>query len=82
METATSACAGFDDSFLALRSRFRHSFRRDHTIDLCRVKSRIVGERPWYVLVDVNHVALDAVMAFAFGKNFDHSMTRLTITAI
>lgn len=51
-------------------------------IDLWRVKSRIAGKRPWYAAEDVNHVALDAVMAFAFGQNFDHSMTRPTITAI
>lgn len=51
-------------------------------IDLWRSKSRIAGGRPWAASDDINHVALDAVMAFSFGGDFNHSMTRPNFDAI
>lgn len=51
-------------------------------IELWRAKSRIADGRPWAGNDDINHVALDAVMAFSFGGDFKHSMTRPNLDAI
>lgn len=51
-------------------------------IELWRAKSRIADGRPWAGNDDINHVALDAVMAFAFGEDFKHSMTRPNLDAV
>lgn len=51
-------------------------------IDMWRAKSRIANGRPWAGNDDINHVALDAVMAFSFGADFKHSMTRPNLDAI
>ncbi|KAK4223162.1 Trichodiene oxygenase [Podospora fimiseda] len=45
-------------------------------VDLWREKARIANGRPWPAAHDINHVALDAVMGFAFGDSSDHSATR------
>lgn len=47
-------------------------------VDLWRVKSRIAGGRPWAASEDIDHVALDSVLSFAFGEDFGrkHSATR------
>lgn len=44
-------------------------------IDLWREKSRIAEGRPWKADEDVDHVALDAVVAFTFGETFAHHAT-------
>lgn len=47
-------------------------------VDLWRIKSRLAGGRPWAASEDVDHVALDSVLSFAFGEGFGrrHSATR------
>ena len=51
-------------------------------IELWRTKSRIADGRPWTAGEDIDHVALDAVMAFAFGEEFGHSATRPELEAV
>jgi hypothetical protein len=51
-------------------------------IELWRAKSRIADGRPWAGNDDINHVALDVVMAFEFGEDFKHSMTRPNLDAV
>ncbi|KAJ5936912.1 cytochrome P450 monooxygenase [Penicillium verhagenii] len=51
-------------------------------IDLWRAKSRIAQGRPWHAAGDINLMALDAVMAFAFGEKFNHNATKPTFEAI
>ncbi|TGO19738.1 hypothetical protein BPAE_0334g00050 [Botrytis paeoniae] len=51
-------------------------------IDLWCAKSTIADGIPFPANDDINHVALDAVMAFAFGEDFNHSMTRPNFEAI
>ncbi|KAJ8063549.1 hypothetical protein OCU04_007421 [Sclerotinia nivalis] len=51
-------------------------------IDLWRAKSTIADGIPFAANDDINHVALDAVMAFAFGEDFNHGMTRPNLDAV
>jgi len=51
-------------------------------IDLWRAKSSIANGRPWAAGDDINQMALDAVMAFAFGGKFEHSATRPALEVI
>ena len=51
-------------------------------VDLWREKTRIADGRPWAGSYDVNSVALDAAMAFAFGEGFRHSMTGPNLEAV
>ena len=51
-------------------------------IELWRAKNRIAEGRPWSVSEDTNHVALDAMMAFAFGEGFVDSATRSSLEAL
>ena len=51
-------------------------------IELWRAKCRILDGRAWAGNDDMNHVAPDAVMAFAFGEKFKHSMTRPNLDAV
>jgi hypothetical protein len=51
-------------------------------IDLWRAKSRLAAGRPWKAADDINQMALDAVTAFAFGEDFQHSATRPTLDAV
>ena len=51
-------------------------------IHLWREKSRAADGKPWPAADDVNHVALDAVTAFAFGEDSDHSATRPALQAL
>ncbi|KAI1375605.1 cytochrome P450 [Hypoxylon crocopeplum] len=53
-------------------------------VDLWKVKSRIADGRPWPAAEDVDNVALDAVMVFAFGELFGqkHSATRPNLGAV
>lgn len=44
-------------------------------IDMWHAKSHIADGRPWAAGNDVNHMALDAVTAFAFGEGFEHNAT-------
>lgn len=52
-------------------------------IDLWRAKSQIAAGRPFTASEDIDHVALDAVLAFAFGERFGelHSATRPALEA-
>ncbi|KAH6842953.1 cytochrome P450 monooxygenase [Chaetomium sp. MPI-CAGE-AT-0009] len=51
-------------------------------IELWRIKARIAGERPFAANKDIYNFALDAVTAFAFGKDFEHSAVQPSIEAI
>lgn len=51
-------------------------------IELWRNKNRIAHHRPWEAAKDINRVALDAVMSFAFGERFKHSATKAALHAI
>ncbi|KAI3329672.1 cytochrome P450 monooxygenase [Ustulina deusta] len=51
-------------------------------IELWRTKSRIADGRPWKAADDVNQMALDAVTAFAFGEDFEHSATEPALLAV
>ncbi|KAI1120036.1 cytochrome P450 monooxygenase [Nemania abortiva] len=52
------------------------------TIDLWKAKSRVAAGRPWSAADDMNQMALDAVTAFAFGDEFDHSATQPALHAV
>ncbi|KXH68637.1 cytochrome P450 [Colletotrichum salicis] len=45
-------------------------------IDLWQYKTRIADGRPFDVSEDIFYVALDAVTAFSFGKDFPHNATK------
>ena len=51
-------------------------------VELWRAKSSIADGRPWIAGEDIDHVSLDAVMAFAFGDGFGHSATRPELEAV
>ena len=51
-------------------------------IELWRAKNSIAEGRPWSASEDTNHVALDAMMAFAFGEGFRHSAIRSELEAL
>ncbi|KAE8356996.1 cytochrome P450 monooxygenase [Aspergillus coremiiformis] len=51
-------------------------------VDLWRIKSRIADGRPWPAADDINQMALDAVMAFAFGEGFNYNATKPTLEAV
>ncbi|KAI8932189.1 hypothetical protein NX059_011069 [Plenodomus lindquistii] len=45
----------------------------ERLVELWRVKARMAGERPFAANKDIYNFALDAVTAFAFGRQFEHS---------
>jgi hypothetical protein len=47
-----------------------------------RVKARIAGARPFAANQDVYNFALDAVTAFAFGRQFEHSAVQPALDAL
>ncbi|KAK3985848.1 Trichodiene oxygenase [Cladorrhinum sp. PSN332] len=51
-------------------------------VELWREKARIAEGRPWHAAHDINDVALDAVMGFAFGEPSEHSATRPALEAL
>ncbi|RAL04563.1 cytochrome P450 monooxygenase [Aspergillus ibericus CBS 121593] len=51
-------------------------------VELWRTKGRIADGRPFAAADDINHMALDAVTAFAFGEGFDHNATKPTLAAV
>ncbi|KAL4946454.1 hypothetical protein BDV06DRAFT_234057 [Aspergillus oleicola] len=51
-------------------------------IELWRMKSTIAKGRPWHAADDINHIALDAVMAFSFGGMSKHNATQPTLEAV
>ncbi|KAI0201517.1 hypothetical protein F4808DRAFT_459646 [Astrocystis sublimbata] len=53
-------------------------------LDLWSAKAKVAGNRPWAAGKDIDNVALDAVMAFAFGKRFSeaHSATLPALKAV
>lgn len=52
--------------------------------ELWQAKCRLAGGRPWAAAEDIDHVATDAVLAFAFGEPFarKHSATRPALEAV
>ncbi|KAI1163868.1 cytochrome P450 monooxygenase [Nemania serpens] len=54
----------------------------ERLIELWRVKVRIAGQRPFPANQDVYNFALDAVTAFAFGKQFEYSAVRPALDAL
>lgn len=51
-------------------------------IELWCIKSRIANGRPWEAAKDINQVALDAVMSFAFGDRFRNSATKAALEVV
>ncbi|KAH0044361.1 cytochrome P450, partial [Aureobasidium melanogenum] len=53
-------------------------------VELWRVKSRLAAGRPWSASGDIDQVALDAVLSFAFGSSFGekHSSMRPALAAV
>ncbi|CAI7649251.1 unnamed protein product [Penicillium glandicola] len=51
-------------------------------IELWRAKTSIAQGRPWHAAGDINLMALDAVMAFAFGDEFNYNATKPTFEAV
>ncbi|KAF2962924.1 hypothetical protein GQX73_g10651 [Xylaria multiplex] len=51
-------------------------------IELWRMKSRIADGRPWKAADDVNQMALNALTAFSFGEEFEHSATKPALSAV
>jgi hypothetical protein len=54
----------------------------DAMVDLWRAKSRVAAGRPWTATDDVTRMALDAIMAFAFGQEFGHSAIGHSLVAV
>lgn len=51
-------------------------------IDLWYFKCRIAKGRPFQANEDINHVSLDAVLAFTYGEDFEHGMTKPNFEAV
>lgn len=51
-------------------------------IDLWHSKCRIAEGRPFQANEDINHVSLDAVLAFTYGEDFEHGMTKPNFEAV
>ncbi|KAH9844889.1 Cytochrome-P450 monooxygenase [Teratosphaeria destructans] len=51
-------------------------------MDLWRLKTRAARGRPWLAAADLNHMALDAISAFAFGAGFEHSAVKPDLDAV
>jgi hypothetical protein len=51
-------------------------------IDLWYSKCRIAEGRPFQANADINHVSLDAVLAFTYGEDFEHGMTKPNFEAV
>lgn len=51
-------------------------------VEMWDAKSEMADGRPWAAGDDINHMALDAVTAFAFGEGFKHNATRPALDAV
>ncbi|GAW19653.1 hypothetical protein ANO14919_091420 [Xylariales sp. No.14919] len=51
-------------------------------IDLWREKCRVADGRPWKAAEDMNQMVLNALAAFAFGEEFEHSVPEAALSAV